>query len=660
MAALVRFGKYTLIKKIASGGMGEVFLAKQRGPEGFEKTLVIKRILNHHTDNPEYIEMFFAEAKLAARMSHSNIVQIYEMGQINQSYYIAMEFVNGRSMRDIIDRAKTLNKRIPADFVINLMARLVAGLGYAHSMTDGEGKPMHLIHRDINPHNVLVSYDGDPKIIDFGIAKSTMSRNDTEEGTIKGKFVYMSPEQSAAEPMDKRSDIFSAGIVFYEMLTGVNPFQKPNIVLSLDAIQRLDPDPVSKLNPDLIVYQAQIEPIIKKILHKKPAERYQDCRELQRDLNQLLSVVQHSDKSFSDLMEEMFKEDIDHMKKILSVDVNSGEESSASEFSRTEITPGSTKPNTSVLKTSSKRRIKEKKRKQTLVVMLALTLLIFSSGVLLLLLFKDRLFQYNPNNGGPIVLDLSAEERKKQEQLRIEKEQQIQREQEERRKKEEAERIKKEQDAQNNQLSNSKGVNSESKNTQETGKITNNTSSNSNKDLTGKKDPVSGLHNTKNGTHNTEDLQKQQALALQKQREEEEHRKKEEAERIKKEQDAQKSVGYFLINSNPPATIIANHTPVGRGQTRFDVNNRFGVIQVGDAGSPFKITIQYRLNAQQGIEYVVESQPPALFKKSGVSLGQTPQSLSLGQASTPQTFELTGTSSALGQMIVKLRFMPAI
>lgn len=309
MADIIHFGKYVLLKKIASGGMGEVFLAKQKGPEGFEKYVVIKRILSHHTDNPDYVSMFFAEARVAGKMAHSNIVQIFEMGEIFGNYYIAMEFVNGKSMNDIIEAAKSQNITIPPAHIAESVARLCSGLHYAHTQTtDAEGANINLIHRDINPHNVLISYGGDVKIIDFGIAKTELNSHRTETGTIKGKFVYMSPEQSAAEDIDCRSDIFSVGIVLYEMLVGSNPFQKSNIVLSLDAIQRFDPPAPSTFNPDLKPF----DHIIAKALAKKPDERYQSCQEMEEDLRRELfsGAIARAPMSLNAFLTQLFDANI--------------------------------------------------------------------------------------------------------------------------------------------------------------------------------------------------------------------------------------------------------------------------------------------------------------------------------------------------------------
>ncbi len=258
------FGKYFLMKKLAAGGMGEVFLAKQQGPAGFQKMLVVKKVLSHLTESKEFVEAFLGEARLAAQMNHRNIVQVFELGQESGAYFIAMEYVQGKSLRDLIDTTMRRKEKIPAELCRSLADQICDGASYAHNLTDMAGRSLNLVHRDLNPQNVLISYGGDVKIIDFGIAKSELSTVKTEAGMIKGKFVYMSPEQSLAKKLDKRSDVFAIGISLYEMLTGINPFQKNNIVLTLEAIQRYEPPPPSEYDPGY----APFDPIISKALAK--------------------------------------------------------------------------------------------------------------------------------------------------------------------------------------------------------------------------------------------------------------------------------------------------------------------------------------------------------------------------------------------------------
>ena len=302
------FGKFILLKKLATGGMGEILLAKLQGPVGFEKLLVIKRILEHHSENQSFVDMFLDEARLAARLSHANIVKIYEMGQIDGHYYLAMEYVHGKSLREVIHRARARGEYIHPGHVVEIMSGACAGLAYAHAARSLTGEPLGIIHRDINPQNLLVSYNGEIKVIDFGIAKAETSQQQTEIGTIKGKFVYMSPEQSSAQALDPRSDLFSAGICLYECLALRNPFARNNIVLSVDAIQREPAPPITETRRTL----APFAPVLDKALAKARDERYADCAELQRALSALLvsGEVEHPAQSLASYMQDLFADEI--------------------------------------------------------------------------------------------------------------------------------------------------------------------------------------------------------------------------------------------------------------------------------------------------------------------------------------------------------------
>jgi len=295
------FGKYFLMKKLAAGGMGEVFLAKQQGPAGFQKMLVVKKILSHLTESKEFVEAFLGEARLAAQMNHRNIVQVFELGQQTGAYFIAMEYVQGKSLRDLIDTTMRRKEKIPAELCRSLAEQICDGASYAHNLTDMAGRSLNLVHRDLNPQNVLISYGGDVKIIDFGIAKSELSTVKTEAGMIKGKFVYMSPEQSLAKRLDKRSDIFAIGISLYEMLTGINPFQKNNIVLTLEAIQRYEPPPPSEYDPGY----APFDPIIANALAKDRDRRYSDACEMQDDLRRV--VLPRPPERLGQFMSRLFR-----------------------------------------------------------------------------------------------------------------------------------------------------------------------------------------------------------------------------------------------------------------------------------------------------------------------------------------------------------------
>ena len=305
------FGKYFLMKKLAAGGMGEIFLAKQQGPAGFQKILVVKKILGHLTESKEFVEAFLGEARLAAQMNHRNIVQVFELGEVAGSYFIAMEYVQGKSLRDVIDGSLRRKEKLHPELCRAVAEQICDGASYAHNLTDMTGRSLNLVHRDLNPQNVLISYTGDVKIIDFGIAKSEMSTVKTEAGMIKGKFVYMSPEQSMAKKLDKRSDVFAIGISLYEMLTGINPFHKNNIVLTLEAVQRYEPPPPSEYDPSYALF----DPIVAKALTKDRDRRYSDAAEMQDDLRRV--IVARPPERLGQFMARTFRQQLEEEQKLL-------------------------------------------------------------------------------------------------------------------------------------------------------------------------------------------------------------------------------------------------------------------------------------------------------------------------------------------------------
>lgn len=313
MSAGTYFGKFFLLKRLAQGGMGEIYIARQQGPGGFSKTVALKKILPHLTENQEFIQGFLGEAALSAKMTHRNIVQVFDFGldEETNSYFLTMEYIAGKPLNEIIEALQKRNERIPVGLVKDIAMQMCDGMSYAHNLTDEMGQPLNLVHRDLNPSNLLISYHGDVKIIDWGIAKSEMSQIKTEAGMIKGKFVYMSPEQSMAKPLDKRSDVFAAGITLYEMLTGENPFQKPNIVLSLEAIQRQDPPPPSHYDPAFAVF----DPIVARALAKDKERRYPDCAQMAEELKAL--VVPPAAERVGGLVSRLFRDDLDQETKLL-------------------------------------------------------------------------------------------------------------------------------------------------------------------------------------------------------------------------------------------------------------------------------------------------------------------------------------------------------
>lgn len=286
------FGKYTLISHLATGGMAYVFLARQQGPAGFEKECVIKRILPHLGENQDFVAMFLDEARIAARLSHPNIVQIFDLGQVDQNYFLAMEYVNGRNLNQILRRAQESGaKGLPWPIATRIVADAAGGLAHAHQATDSFGNSLQLVHRDLSPANIMVSWAGVAKVLDFGIASAAAKDSHTVVGTLKGRVHYMSPEQLQGHAIDARSDLFSLGVVFYELLYGEKPFPAENMgLVSLQILQEeaKPPENISKNLP------AGLRLILSRALSKRPEDRWQHARAFQRALEQLL-LEQKSD-----------------------------------------------------------------------------------------------------------------------------------------------------------------------------------------------------------------------------------------------------------------------------------------------------------------------------------------------------------------------------
>jgi serine/threonine protein kinase len=279
------YGPYRLLQRVAVGGMAEVFKAKRSGVEGFEKVVAVKRILPHLSDNKEFVDMFVDEAKMVAGLTHPNIVQIFDLGRIEKSYYIAMEYVQGRDLRSILRRARERAIRVPLDLCALIASRVCSALEYAHRKKDDRGQPMMTVHRDISPQNILISFEGDVKLTDFGIAKAASKATVTEAGALRGKLLYMSPEQAWGKAMDRRSDLFSLGIVFYEMVTDHKPFLGSSEVSILETVRECKVPPPSSLNREV---PPALERVVMKALERDPERRYQDAAEMYRDLEAVM------------------------------------------------------------------------------------------------------------------------------------------------------------------------------------------------------------------------------------------------------------------------------------------------------------------------------------------------------------------------------------
>ena len=277
-------GKYKLLRRIAVGGMAEIFLAEYPGPAGFSRRVAIKRILPHRADDAEFIEMFLNEARLAAMLQHPNIVQIYDLGEINQTYFLSMEFVEGYDLGQILDQIEAKKEKTPPLYAAHLIGQAAIGLHHAHHFIDPQTQqPLGLIHRDISLPNIMVSNEGIVKVLDFGIAKaaSASDRKPTQTGILKGKISYMSPEYLMGDPIDWRHDLFALGVVLYELMTAEKPFRAKGDVQMLQAILTQEPMNPLQFNPNI---PAPLLPIMMRLLAKDPDERYQHGLELEGDI----------------------------------------------------------------------------------------------------------------------------------------------------------------------------------------------------------------------------------------------------------------------------------------------------------------------------------------------------------------------------------------
>src|SRR5690242_16734539 len=284
----IQFGKYYLLDRINVGGMAEVFKAKAYGVEGFERLVAVKRILPNIAEDEEFITMFIDEAKIAVQLQHANIAQIFDLGKVDDSFFIALEYVHGRDLRSIFDRMRARGDALPVSLACYVLMQVCEGLDYAHNKRDGQGRELHLIHRDISPQNVLIGYEGEVKLIDFGIAKAAGKASKTQAGILKGKFGYMSPEQVRGLPIDRRSDIFAVGICLYELLTGERLFVGESDFSTLEKVRNVEILPPSSYNRKI---PAELERICLKALAKDVEDRYQNAIDLHDDLQSFLHKI---------------------------------------------------------------------------------------------------------------------------------------------------------------------------------------------------------------------------------------------------------------------------------------------------------------------------------------------------------------------------------
>jgi len=280
---LAHFGRFEILGRIARGGMAEIYLARDRDELGKARHLVVKRVLPEMEDNPDFIAMFLDEGRTAVRLYHQNVCHVYECGEIDGTTFMALEWVWGPQLQDVIERMSARDSCIPWPIAVEILAQVAGALHYVHHAKGVGGKPLGIVHRDVSPQNVMMSWGGTVKLLDFGIAKT--SGDITTGGAAVGKYGYMSPEQAQSQHMDQRSDIFALGIVLYEALTGRPLYDRPTLLETLQAIVR---EPVPSLRAARPELPEALEHVVNRALAKDPAHRFQSAGEMKAALKQVL------------------------------------------------------------------------------------------------------------------------------------------------------------------------------------------------------------------------------------------------------------------------------------------------------------------------------------------------------------------------------------
>src|SRR5215831_2938459 len=284
---MAKHGRYKIVRKVADGGMAEIFLAKQVGSEGFQKPVILKRIHANIYADPQFRNMFIDEAHISMSLSHSNIVQILDLGSGGGRYFLVLELVDGWDLGRILYRAAAARTPLPRELGLYIIAQICRALSYAHAKTEGD-RPLGIVHRDISPHNILISEQGEVKLTDFGIAKAMNKREHTGAGVVKGKVAFMSPEQAMGKALDARSDVFAVGTILYLLMTRVRPFEGGTDLETLLRVQKADFRPPQAIAPDL---EMPVVAIIERAMRLDPAQRYQSADEMLVDVERVLRTV---------------------------------------------------------------------------------------------------------------------------------------------------------------------------------------------------------------------------------------------------------------------------------------------------------------------------------------------------------------------------------
>jgi eukaryotic-like serine/threonine-protein kinase len=281
-----QLGRYVLDRELGVGGMARIYLARQQGPDGFERICVVKCVLDHLIDDGESVKMFLDEARLTAQLNHPNIAQIYDFGENDGTYFLAMEYIAGCDLSAILKRNTERSEFMPVPVAARIASQLATALDYAHHALGTDGRPLNIVHRDVSPENILVTASGGVKLIDFGIAKSATARLKTQAGMVKGKVAYMSPEQAVGGVLDGRSDIFSLGLVLFEMLTNRSPVEKADEATTMEAIASGDVAAIESYRHDV---PADLRAVVAKALHADPALRYPTAGQMAAELDRYIA-----------------------------------------------------------------------------------------------------------------------------------------------------------------------------------------------------------------------------------------------------------------------------------------------------------------------------------------------------------------------------------